>query len=111
MYIPKRYGQSKTENCPFCGRQATAKNSQEVPVCREHKSSVMNEMRCICGEHLLMMKGKFGLFFNCPNCGNMSMRKVMEFNDVKDVNMHVSDKEPGEKKEFTIRSDDPDYFD
>jgi hypothetical protein len=82
MYIPKRYGQGLTERCPFCKRQATSKNSQGIPVCREHKSSTIGEMRCACGQYLDLRQGKFGVFFSCLSCGSVSRSKVFEFNDV-----------------------------
>ncbi len=114
MRIPKRYGQGRIDRCPFCGKQATAENRQGVPVCREHKTSMLNEMKCVCGESLLMMKGKYGIFFNCPDCGNMGLSRVMEFNEIRDMNEEQREMPPktGDgKKEFTVRSDDPDFFD
>ena len=72
MRIQKRYGESRIENCPFCGRQAIIENEQGVPVCTNHKDKLLPDLRCVCGEYLLMQKGKFGIYFNCLRCGNMS---------------------------------------
>jgi predicted RNA-binding Zn-ribbon protein involved in translation (DUF1610 family) len=80
MHIPKRYGESKVEGCPFCGKQAIIKNSQGVPVCMIHKAQRLPEMKCSCGGNLLLQEGKFGVFFNCPNCGNINMKRVIEMN-------------------------------
>lgn len=84
MYIPKRYGQSKTDQCPFCNKQAVTQNSQGIPVCSQHKSNDMTGIRCSCGETLDVRSGKFGAYFNCINCGNINFRKGLELN--KDMN-------------------------
>jgi len=127
MYIPKRYGESKIETCPFCGRQSIIKNSQGVPVCKDHKDQNLPEFKCVCGSYLLMQEGKFGIYFNCMKCGNMSLKKVLEINpnilhaekakerivrpeiskgqDVKRPNTPKQ-----ESREQTVRSDDPRYF-
>lgn len=125
MFIPKRYGESKIEECPFCNRQSTTTNSQDIPVCMKHKDSLMNEMKCICGEYLETLRGKWGLYFRCPKCGNVNKRKVFEINKVVDVsnpanipaekttgNIHV-EKKPvlTERKEITITSRDTEWCD
>jgi hypothetical protein len=109
------------ENCPFCGRQAIIENEQGLPVCTAHKDKLMPEMRCACGQYLLMQKGKFGIFFNCLRCGNVSLKKALEYNDImkpepaKRVEETISkkgiSKESNKPQNITIRSDDPDYFD
>lgn len=127
MYIPKRYGESKIEGCPFCGMQSTTTNSQGVPVCQTHKNSELIDMKCICGEYLDIKKGKFGMFFTCMNCGPISMKKALEMNDVRDKNVNKVKSEQqavlkGEiiKKPVRARqvskviettTDDPLYFD
>ena len=123
MNIPKRYGESKIENCPFCGRQAIVENDQGVPVCSSHKDTLMPELKCICGQYLFMQKGKFGVYFNCLKCGNMNLKKALEINDIMkpmpvlqkiDVNKNKSFSTSEDKespKNIVIRSDDPDYFD
>ena len=117
MHIPKKYGQSKTDNCPFCGKLATYMNSQGVPVCISHKEETLDDLKCVCGSSLDMLKGKFGVFFSCQKCGNMNLNKVLEFNTIKTKS--VKNKETKQdktidykgKKIITIRSDDPRYFD
>lgn len=122
MYIPKRYGQSKTDKCPFCSKQATTENKQGVPVCQNDKDEQLGEMKCLCGEMLTMMTGKYGIFFNCINCGNKNLSKVLEFNTLKKVETKESKtfdelKSSGihqtkeKSKEIFIKSDDPLYFD
>ena len=80
MYIPKRYGQSKSNKCPFCGTEAVFKNSQGVPVCRRHKDSSLESMKCLCGSTLEPKDGKFGPYFSCMKCGNVNFKRAMEIN-------------------------------
>jgi hypothetical protein len=118
MRIPKRYGQSRIDRCPFCGKHATTSNEQGVPVCKDHKNSELKDLKCVCGEYLDVRSGKFGTYFHCMNCGNMNMKKALEINDVRDKSIkEESDKKTEtykkyvkKEKEITIRSDDPDYF-
>ncbi len=114
MYIPKKYGQSKVDRCPFCSEQATAINSQKVPVCRRHKESILNEMKCACGNYIEMKNGKFGIYFSCLKCGNINLKKMLELNEVEDMNKPKNEfrhtQQSRTPKEITIRSDDPDYF-
>ena len=116
MYIPKKYGQSKIDNCPFCKKQATAINSQNVPVCPNHKKDLLDDLKCVCGSTLEMLHGKFGVFFKCINCGNLNLRKVMEFNAIKtkikeDNSYSNKITNLQGKTTITVRSDDPRYFD
>jgi len=103
MRIPKRYGESKIEKCPFCGIQSTTSNSQGVPVCRDHKDQLLPDMKCVCGEYLDMKKGKFGVFFTCFHCGAINLRKALDMNNIEIPKI-------AKKKETTVRSDDPLYF-
>ena len=133
MYIPKRYGMSKIDSCPFCQKNATTLNSQKVPVCSMHKQDQLDGLKCICGSTLDILNGKFGVFFSCMKCGNISLKKVLEFNTVKpmvkvtysdnkkfsnnNTNNNISSsnsqnqRQPSERKEIIVRSDDPRYFD
>ena len=86
MYIPKQYGKSKIDNCPFCERQATTLNKQKIPVCMVHEDSVLGDMKCVCSEYLELMNGKYGIYFNCLRCGNINKRKVFEINQIVDIN-------------------------
>ena len=80
MYIPKRYGESKTENCPFCGKISTLKNRQGVPVCIAHKNEELGELKCVCGGWLELNSGKWWVYFRCMNCGNVNLKKALEMN-------------------------------
>ena len=124
MFIPKKYGQSKIDNCPFCGKHATAMNGQDVPVCMAHKDELLDDLKCVCGSILEMLHGKFGIFFKCVSCGNKSLRKVLEFNTIKPkleetknefITANKFQNKPAEKNQskkiITVRSDDPRYFD
>jgi len=55
------------------------------------------------------MEGKYGIFFNCIKCGNISPSKVFEINDVVDISKDHPTKEPTSKKERlkTINEDIP----
>jgi len=128
MYIPKRYGESRIENCPFCNKQAIIKNPQGIPVCLAHKTQKLPEMKCSCGEHLMIQEGKFGAFFNCLKCGNINLKRALEINSEritsKDTNVKdnrnatmkpsttkiTRKKEKSKPRNETIRSDDPRYF-
>ncbi len=117
MRIPKRYGESRRDLCPFCGKQATTANSNAVPVCINHKKSAFGEMKCVCGNYLDLRKGKYGVFFSCISCGAVSLSKALEVNDVKDERKPANNEgirqkklEKTDKGEISIRSDDPDFF-
>ncbi len=101
MRIPKRYGESKETRCPFCGKLATAKNAQGIPVCAQHKAKSMPEMRCSCGEWLELRTGRFGPYFFCLHCGNINFRKGL------DMNPSVLDRKPVER---VVRSDELDFL-
>ncbi|HIH37749.1 hypothetical protein J4460_07525 [Candidatus Woesearchaeota archaeon] len=111
VYIPKRYGQSRIDYCPFCEKQALVKNAQGVPVCSAHKNATIGEMKCICGGNLEIKEGKFGAFFLCDKCGPINMKKVLEINEVeapeqkRDVASTKPKKEP--QDELVVRGDDP----
>ena len=125
MHIPKKYGQSKVDKCPFCQKHATSMNRQNVPVCFSHKNEVLDNLKCVCGSTLEVLHGKFGAFFSCIKCGNMNLKKVMEFNAItaktkepKNPNLIPSNdfenkkiEKYNTKKTITVRSDDPRYFD
>jgi hypothetical protein len=126
MYVPKQYGESRRDACPFCKKQATTVSKDGVPVCVEHKGSALPEMKCACGSMLELKNGKFGAFYNCINCGNQRMSRVFELNDVydtaasrpksnsqkpfKEANQKIKD-EPDRKnpREIVVRADDPIY--
>ncbi len=129
MRIPKRYGQSRIENCPFCGKAGVMKNKQGVPVCLKHKDSYLDGLKCVCGEYLEVRSGKFGAYFTCMNCGNVNFKKAMEMNpelmekaEVETNEEKVSDKKEsdrvkawdekrrGPKKEIIVRSDELDFI-
>ena len=112
MFISKKYGQSRIDKCPFCQKQATAMNSQKVPVCQSHKEEILGDLRCVCGSGLEVLNGKFGVFFSCVKCGNMGMNKVLEFNKIKpSIKNENFPRSKSQSKEMTVRSDDPRYFD
>lgn len=78
MRIPKRYGQSQKNICPFCDRQAVTENKQGIPVCSSHKDEYFQDIKCVCGEYLHLRTGKWGPYFHCMNCGNINFKKGME---------------------------------
>jgi hypothetical protein len=115
MKIPKKYGSYRVESCPFCKKTATAKNRQEVPVCAAHKTSNIPDIKCICNKYLELRNGKFGVYFNCSSCGNISMKKALTFNPkIEDNSFHPE--KPSESKvktspkEITITSDQVDVY-
>jgi hypothetical protein len=123
MRIPKRYGQSRIDNCPFCGKQCTTKNKQGVPVCQDHKDDYLDNIRCVCGELLDVREGKWGPYFVCMDCGNINFKKAMEMNPqlkdkqkVKSESKDNHDKKKSyktkqdNKREITVTSDQLDYL-
>jgi len=115
--IPKKYGSSKTTPCPFCQRIATLINQQGMEVCRLHAQETLPEIKCICGSWLELCSGKFGPYFNCLKCGNINFKKGMELQGRISPQKKEAVKEETkpttarEKKEITITSNDPRYFD
>ena len=107
MYIPKKYGYSKSQNCPFCEKIATTENSQGVPVCLDHKKENLQSLKCVCGEYLDIRKGKFGPYFHCMNCGNINFKKGLEMNP--NISRPTPKKEHA-PKETTITSEEVDLY-
>lgn len=83
MYRKKIYGASKKDNCPFCQKQAFFKNKQGLIVCKDHKKSILPDIKCVCGSYLELKTGKFGPYFNCINCGNVNIKKGVEILNLK----------------------------
>ncbi|MBS3127948.1 hypothetical protein J4410_02290 [Candidatus Woesearchaeota archaeon] len=117
MFIPKKYGKSKVEKCPFCDQQAITFNKQGLIVCRNHISALLGEMKCVCGKFADLKTGKWGVYFSCLSCGNVNAKKIFEINNVINLNGKNENKSPEniiQKRknptEITIRSDDPRYF-
>ncbi|MDP7180154.1 MAG: hypothetical protein QF824_02710 [Candidatus Woesearchaeota archaeon] len=97
MRIPKRYGQSRIDNCPFCEKVSTTKNKQGVPVCQNHKENVLKDLKCVCGEWLDLLEGKWGPYFKCINCGNINFNKGLELNpQIKDEESSDEDDDSNE---------------
>jgi hypothetical protein len=106
MFIPKRYGASKKQDCPFCDKPALAQNKQGIPTCAGHKEKALKDMKCMCGSWLELRQGSWGPYFNCTNCGNLSFAKAMARATPQTV--------PEKKRtpaHITVRSDDPLYTD
>jgi len=117
MYISKRYGQSKVYSCPFCRKDALTKNKQQVPVCYAHKASILRDLTCFCGDYLELKDGKFGIYFNCANCGNINLKKALVMNPELGEEPKTEEKTESKpsiiktsqnKKEITITSDEVD---
>ena len=114
----KVYGEYKTSNCPFCGKIATQMNEQGINVCRFHTKTKFEEIKCTCGKWLETRRGKFGPYFNCVNCGNISYNKGLEMKTMTTptfkeeiIEKKIVREEPVRKKEITITSHDVEYFD
>ena len=108
MFIPKKYGQSRIDKCPFCDKHATILNKQKIPVCNAHKALSLDDLKCSCGSTLETMNGKFGVFFSCIRCGNINLKKAVEINNEK---LKPKFALKAFQKETIVRSDDPRYFD
>src|SRR3989338_1422919 len=101
----KVIGQYQVSECPFCGKRALAVNSQKVPVCVEHKSKIIPEKRCSCGSWLAILHGKYGPFFNCVKCGNMSYTKGNERASIIETKEEVGSKNQEVKSRATEERD------
>ncbi len=112
MRFKKVYGQSKTDVCPFCQRQATTTSSQGIPVCQEHKVAILNEFKCICGDWLELQTGKYGTYFKCHQCGNINFKKTLEINVVKNISNPDMEKKVVKKnkpfKDYSIKKQEQD---
>lgn len=114
MYIPKRYGESKKQQCPFCGKVAIVQNSQGIPVCTAHRERQFPEVKCFCEKWLELLSSKWGPYFRCVNCGNVSWSRGKEMADLEKgasapaASSTYSRTSP--KEELVVRSDDPRYF-
>lgn len=78
MRIPKRFDGGRQDTCPFCGKNATVTTGEGLLVCSDHRNDSLPFIRCTCGEILEQRAGKFGPYFNCFSCGNISFAKGME---------------------------------
>jgi predicted RNA-binding Zn-ribbon protein involved in translation (DUF1610 family) len=88
-------------DCIFCRRQAVVKNTQGFPVCVVHRSEALPDMNCVCGNGLSVKDGKYGAFFLCPDCGPISLKKVL------DINLVEKESPP---REITMTSDEMDLM-
>ena len=112
----KKYGEYKRLICSFCERAATQKNEQELDVCYKHTNKFLEEIKCTCGNWLELKVSKFGPYFNCIDCGNINFKKGMEIKSMTKVGLpfEVEEEEvkkETKRKEITISSNDPMYFD
>lgn len=113
MRIPKRYGESKRYECPFCGKSAVTENFQGVPVCLAHKNEELTNLRCTCGEYVDLLRGKFGPYFHCMKCGNVAFNRIIELNEMALEDQAARSKpveKNEEKKEIRTTSRDIDFF-
>lgn len=106
MRIPKRYGQSRIDSCPFCSKTAVTKNGQGVPVCVSHKNENLTGLKCACGSYLDVKTGKWGAYFSCFRCGNINIGKALEMNPAPKTVKKEEVQKPKERKEVVIRSDE-----
>ncbi len=110
MHIPKRYGESRNQDCPFCGKQSITQNEQGIPTCLEHKNESLDGFKCICGEWLDVKFGKWGPYFHCMRCGNVSWSKGMEINQGKLEKRAESRPLDNKPREVTVTDKDVEFF-
>lgn len=82
--MPKIYGEYKTTDCPFCGKQAHFANKAKLPVCKDHKDTEYPSYRCPCGDWIDIKSGRFGTYGSCMRCGNVQLSKILEHNGIID---------------------------
>ncbi len=110
MRIPKIYGQSKIEKCPFCEKQAISQNTQGVPTCSDHKKQELQDIKCACGSWLELRTGKFGSYFNCIKCGNVNFKRALEMMQQPQNRPKPEEKTNPNPREITITSDEVDLY-
>lgn len=110
MYFRKRYGESRVDSCPFCGRRGVTKNSQGVPVCLAHKGDILSDLKCACGSYVEIKSGKWGAYASCFKCGNVNLGKVLEMNPQQKAQEKPKKEQQEEKKEVVVRSDELDFL-
>jgi hypothetical protein len=71
---------TKMTPCAFCGNEATCRNQQGLATCMRHRKFNMDNLRCLCGEPANISIGKFGAYAKCANCGNVTLKKILEVN-------------------------------
>ena len=121
----KIYGSSRIDSCPFCGQRAVTENDQGLPVCIKHKKSSL-DLKCQCGSWLDVLKGKYGPYCRCINCGNVNFKRALEMNPPKkeepkiepeiksnvkpEIKSKPKDYSDKIKKETIVTSDDIDLY-
>ena len=82
-YGKKIYGESKLIQCAFCEKTSTTMNKQKVPVCVSHIKNEITGWKCACGKYLDgPLSGKYGVFFNCFDCGNINFKKAKDMQEI-----------------------------
>ncbi|MBI2663743.1 hypothetical protein HYX10_00170 [Candidatus Woesearchaeota archaeon] len=110
MYLRKRYGASRVDSCPFCGKQGVVKSAQGIPVCIAHRKMQLSGLKCACGSYVDIKEGKWGAYANCLRCGNINLKKVLEMNPQQKAQEKPEEKPEKVKTEITVRSDELDFL-
>jgi hypothetical protein len=130
MRIPKKYGESKIDKCPFCNNIAVTESLEGVPVCTKHKEGKLPDLKCVCGEYVDLRKGNFGPYFSCLRCGNVNFKRILDVNPSFDekigkesnecksvqktecgtVKQKTDSNNSEEKREITVTSDELDFL-
>lgn len=84
LTMRKYFGGGKTDICPFCGKACEAKNKDGLQVCKKHRESRHPELKCMCGEYVDVVAGKYGNYCTCLRCGNINLQKILEVNDISE---------------------------
>jgi ribosomal protein L37AE/L43A len=67
------------EKCIICGEFATKYNDQQLPLCKKHETYSLMNMNCpYCKAPLEALRSKYGTFFNCIKCGNISLHRMKQ---------------------------------
>ena len=73
--FPKKYGEYKTDWCPYCGKKALYRNTLGLNVCKEHKDEKTEPaLKTLTGEWLEVKAGKFGNYCISLRRGNISLK-------------------------------------
>ena len=80
--MKKRWdGKYKVTKCfvKDCDGQGVTYNPQRIPVCNQHKNTMLKVDKCpLCGGFAEVKQGKYGAFILCAVCGCINIKKYIE---------------------------------
>lgn len=79
--FPKKYGEYKTDWCPYCGKKALSRNTLGLNVCKDHKETKEGPVfRTPKGDFIEIRPGKYGNYGQTMDGRNFSLKQIFEMN-------------------------------